>query len=172
MPKPRWVAFLRGVSPGNCKMDALAAAFEAAGFEDVKTVLGSGNVVFGAKASSPAALAKRAEAAMLEGMGRSFSTIIRAVDVLRAMLEEDPFADLRVPRGAKRVVTFLREPPRVVPDLPLAKGQARIVRVSGAEAFTYYVPTPGQPVFMTLIEKTFGKDVTTRTWETVEKVSR
>jgi hypothetical protein len=25
------------------------------------------------------------------------------------------------------------------------------------------------PVFMTLIEKTFGKNVTTRTWETVAK---
>ncbi len=25
---------------------------------------------------------------------------------------------------------------------------------------------------MTLIEKTFGKDVTTRTWETVKKVAR
>ncbi len=28
------------------------------------------------------------------------------------------------------------------------------------------------PVFMQLIEKTFGKDVTTRTWETLEKVAK
>lgn len=30
----------------------------------------------------------------------------------------------------------------------------------------------GQPVFMTLIEKTFGKALTTRTWDTVAKVAR
>ena len=41
----RYAAFLRGVMPTNCKMPALQAAFEAAGFTDVKTVLGSGNVL-------------------------------------------------------------------------------------------------------------------------------
>ena len=41
----RYAAFLRGVMPTNCKMPQLKAAFEAAGFTDVKTLLGSGNVV-------------------------------------------------------------------------------------------------------------------------------
>ena len=36
--------------------------------------------------------------------------------------------------------------------------------------FSAYVPSPKGPVFMTLIEKTFGKTVTTRTWETVGKI--
>src|ERR1041385_1159873 len=38
---PRYAAFLRGVMPMNCKMAALKAAFEAAGFTDVKTVASS-----------------------------------------------------------------------------------------------------------------------------------
>ena len=42
----------------------------------------------------------------------------------------------------------------------------------GREVFTTYLPTPKGPVFMTLIEKTFGKDVTTRTWDTIKKVAR
>jgi hypothetical protein len=32
------------------------------------------------------------------------------------------------------------------------------------------VERPKGPVFMTLIEKAFGKDQTTRTWQTLEKV--
>ena len=40
------------------------------------------------------------------------------------------------------------------------------------EVLTSYVPSPKGPVFMTLIEKTFGKDVTTRTWDTLQKVAR
>ena len=46
---PRYVAFLRGVSPMNAKMAELKRCFEHAGFEEVKTVLSSGNVVFTAR---------------------------------------------------------------------------------------------------------------------------
>ena len=38
--------------------------------------------------------------------------------------------------------------------------------------FSAYVPGPHGPVFMTLIEKTLGKEVTTRTWDTVKKVAK
>jgi len=38
--------------------------------------------------------------------------------------------------------------------------------------FGAYLPSPKGPVFMTLIEQAFGKDVTTRTWDTVAKVAR
>ena len=55
----------------NCKMPALKAAFEAAGFSDVKTVLGSGNVVFTARRASEQALEQQAEAAMQEQIGRA-----------------------------------------------------------------------------------------------------
>jgi hypothetical protein len=41
--------------------------------------------------------------------------------------------------------------------------------MSDREIFTAYVPGPRGPMFMTLIEKTFGKNVTTRTWDTVKK---
>ena len=44
--------------------------------------------------------------------------------------------------------------------------------MEGGDIFSAYVPSPRGPVFMTLIEKTFGKDVTTRTWDTVQKVVR
>jgi hypothetical protein len=54
-------------------------------------------------------------------------------------------------------------------SLPIETDGARILAVRGREVFTAYVPRPRSPVFMTLLEKTFGKEVTTRTWETVRK---
>ncbi len=39
------------------------------------------------------------------------------------------------------------------------------------EVFSACVPGPRGPVFMTLIEKTFGREVTTRTWDTVVRVA-
>lgn len=168
----RYAAFLRGVSPMNAKMPELAAAFEAAGFADVRTVLSSGNVLFSARAAALVALERKAEAAMKARLGAAFPAIVREVDALRALLEADPFADLRVAPGAKRVVTFLRERPRTLPKLPVERDGARILHVEDREAFSAYVPGPRGPVFMTLIEQTFGKDVTTRTWDTVRKVAR
>lgn len=169
---PRYVAFLRGVSPQNAKMPELKRCFEQAGFSDVKTVLSSGNVIFDSRSVSERSLEEQAESAMQDVLGRSFYTIVRPAAALRALLETGPYAGFDLPPGAKRVVSFLREPqaPRV--SLPLESDGARILGMSGREVFTAYVPGAKGPVFMVLIEKAFGTEVTTRTWETVRKCAQ
>ncbi len=121
---PRWVALLRGVSPMNAKMPQVRAAYEAAGFTDVVTVLASGNVVFDSRSASESAVHKKAAAAMEEHLPQT---------------------------------------------LPLEQDGARILALEGRELYSAYVVGDKGPVFMNLIEKTFGKDVTTRTWDTVRK---
>jgi hypothetical protein len=44
--------------------------------------------------------------------------------------------------------------------------------MKGTEIFSAYVPSLRGAVFMTLIEKTFGNELTTRTWDTLNKVAR
>lgn len=166
---PRYVAFLRAVSPMNAKMPELKKCFEAAGFTDVKTVLSSGNVVFGSRAASVATLERKAEAAMAKRLGKPFFTIVRSTDALQKTLDADPFSRFRLPKNAKRVVTFLRRVHSKKLKLPIEKEGARILAMRDGAIFTAYVPHPRSPVFMTLIDKTFGKTVTTRTWETVRK---
>jgi uncharacterized protein (DUF1697 family) len=170
-PMQRYAAFLRAVSPMNAKMPELKRCFESAGFTDVKTLLSSGNVVFRARASSEASLERKAESAMTKQLGHSFLTIVRRVDALRRILDCDPYRAFRLSAGAKRVVTFLRTAPRAKLELPIERDGARILCLEGTEVFSAYVRGPRGPVFMTLIEKTFGKEVTTRTWETVKKVA-
>jgi uncharacterized protein (DUF1697 family) len=169
---PRYVAFLRGVSPMNAKMAQLKAAFEAAGFDNVTTVLSSGNVVFDARKAAEATLEKKAEAAMSKALGKSFYTIVRSVEHLEKLIEADPYKKYRLPKDAKRVVTFVRAEPKAKPRLPIELDQARILAIEGGDIFTAYVPQQNNPVFMNLIEKTFGKDVTTRTWDTVRKCAK
>ena len=168
----RYAALLRGVSPMNAKMSQLRSAFEAAGFTDVTTVLSSGNVVFTAPRASDASLQRRAETAMSDRLGHAFLTIVRPVDYLRELLASDPYRSFQLEPGTKRVVTFLRDKPRVALSLPLELDGARILVKRGREILSAYVPSPKGAVFMTLIEKTFGKEQTTRTWETVGKVAR
>jgi uncharacterized protein (DUF1697 family) len=142
---------------------------EAAGCTDVRTVLTSGNAVFSA-AGSERVLQKKIAAAMQEHLGRSFMSFLRPIADLQALLDADPYAGLKLPAAAKRIVTFLPAEPASVPPLPIEREGARIFAVAGREAFSFYLPQPGNPVFMTLLERTFGKDVTTRTWDTVRKV--
>lgn len=168
----RYAAFLRGVSPMNAKMPELKRCFESAGFEDVKTILSSGNVVFSARKTTERSLEQKVEAAMTKELGRTFMTIVRPVDALRAILEADPYRAFRLAPAAKRVVTFLRSKPKTKPVLPVEADGARILGIEGTEVFTAYVPSPKGAVFMTLLERTFGKDITTRTWDTLQKVAR
>jgi uncharacterized protein (DUF1697 family) len=156
----------------NAKMPALKACFEEAGFTDVRTVLASGNVVFSARAASETALERKAEAAMAASLGRTFMTIVRPVEALQALIARDPYASFRLSPQAKRVVTFVRKPPRANLALPLEVDGARILTIEGREIFTAYVPSPRGAVFMQLIEKTFGTEVTTRTLDTVRKLAR
>ncbi len=155
----------------NAKMPDLKRACEAAGFTDVKTLLSSGNVLFDASEASASALEKKIEGAMAKSLGVSFLTIVRSIESLQEMLDSDPYGGFRLAPGAKRVVTFLRKTPASL-ELPIEQDGARVLRLEGHNLFSAYVPNPKGPVFMTLIEKAVGKEQTTRTWQTLEKIAR
>ncbi|MEZ4230549.1 MAG: DUF1697 domain-containing protein [Polyangiaceae bacterium] len=167
----RYAAFLRGVSPMNVKLPELRRALEGAGFADVRTVLTSGNVVFSAPKGSNLALAQELEAAMSAGLDRSFPTIVRSLSALQRLLRSDPFAEWDLDRGERCTVTFLRIAPRKRIELPLEHKGVRILQRKGLEVFCCY-REGAETAFIPFIEKTFGKNLTTRTWQTLEKVAR
>jgi len=166
---PRYVALLRGVSPSNCKMPQLKECFQAAGFEEVRTLLSSGNVAFTTRDSSWSTLERQAEEAMAVSMGHAFPTIIRPTEYLQGLVASDPFADFNLPPTAKRVVTFLRRPENPGVELPLERDGVWILKLAGTEVFSAYEPSPKGAIFMTLLDRTFGKSITTRTIDTVGK---
>lgn len=167
---PTYAAFLRGISPLNAKMSELRECFEAAGFSNVKTVLGSGNAVFETRSRSRATLERQLEAAMEKDLGRVFATTVRSIDELAALVAADPYKAFKLAPNCKRVVTLLHAKPKARVKLPIELDDARILCVKGTEIYSAYVPSAKGPVFMHLIEKTFGKDLTTRTWDTIGKV--
>src|SRR5207245_3566222 len=69
---PVYVALLRGINVGGHKrvpMDQLRKLCEGLGFGQVKTYIQSGNVVFKARKTDPAALSKRLEKEILKHFG-------------------------------------------------------------------------------------------------------
>ena len=139
---PRYVAFLRGVSPMNAKMPALKSCFEAEGFSGVRTLLSSGNVVFNARSLSLATLERRAQNTMQAELGRSFDTFVRSTEYLRELIESDPFAEFGLPPEAKRVITFLRRPADPKVTLPFERDGVSILKFTGSEVLAAYLPGP------------------------------
>jgi uncharacterized protein (DUF1697 family) len=169
---PRYVAFLRGVSPTNLKMADFKRCLETAGYNNVKTVLSSGNAAFDSSSKSAAVIERQIEAAFTKQLRRSFYTIVRSVEELQGLIESDPYSQFDLPINAKRVVTFARKLPGLKSGLPIERDGAQILAVRDREAFSAYVPGPKGAVFMELIKANFGSDVTTRTWETVNKSAK
>ena len=87
----RYAAFLRGVNLGKrtVKSAELKAAFEALGFENVKTLLASGNVLFDAKAGK--GLKPKIEAGLREQFGFEVPIVLRTLDELKQMVAANPF---------------------------------------------------------------------------------
>jgi hypothetical protein len=68
-------------------------------------------------------------------------------------------------------MTLLRDKPTKKLRLPIEAYGTQILAMKGGMIFSAYVPSPRGAAFMTVIEKAVGKDVTTRTWDTVRKVA-
>lgn len=153
----------------NAKMPVLKQAFESAGFTGVKTVISSGNVVFDHPGAPVDELESQAEAAMTAIMGKCFGTYVRPVEHLRRLLERAPFDPYPLPPEAKRLVGFLKRPQEGALELPIHRDGASILELDGVEVLCAYVPNPQGVLFMPLLEKTFTKQITTRTVDTVRK---
>jgi uncharacterized protein (DUF1697 family) len=110
MPKVRYVALLRGINVGGnnlIKMPALKANFEAHGFEDVVTYIASGNVVFTAAAPSPAALARKLEAGILETFSCSTIAVLRTGKQMKDIVARAPKGFGAQPEKYRYDVIFL-----------------------------------------------------------------
>jgi uncharacterized protein (DUF1697 family) len=89
----RAVALLRGVNVGGVrfKMADLAAALEATGFTDVRTVLASGNVVFESDEADASRLKHVIEQALRERFGYDAWIVLVTREKLAAIVAAFPF---------------------------------------------------------------------------------
>lgn len=171
----RYAALLRGIAPSgkNMSNDKLRGVFEGLGFTAVGSVLASGNIVFGSPQTDVPALEQQIETALNSELGIPGRTIVRSHAELRRLLDSDPFAGLTHGRGSYLTVTFLKGlPAEVTPEIP--DGLTRVLGYDAAARAVFAITDnsdPGRtPEFMVWLERAYGKDVTTRTWLTVQRI--
>ncbi len=173
-----YVAFLRGINVGGnkiIKMADLAKAFTSLGFANVRTLLASGNVVFEAS-NAKAATSPVIEAKLERAFGKKIGVIVRTGQEIQAIVKADLFRGIKVTSAMRLYVTFLPGKPSSTLTLPYESPEKdfRILRLADDALFSVLTlsPTRGTTDAMGILEKEFGKAITTRNWNTVVKIAR
>ncbi len=171
-----YVAFLRGINVGGVtvKMDKLKKSFEALGFTGVKTLLTSGNVLFAAPAAGESTLVSKIEKKLAADFGREIGVLVRKVEELRRLAEAEPFGAIKLMPQTRRYVTFLSEKSKGSLKIPYATpdNHFRIIRANDREVCSVATLSEGGRTvdLMSMLEKEYGRKVTTRNWNTIEKI--
>ena len=168
----RQIALLRGInlaSRNRVSMPDLRRALGEAGYEDVATLVQSGNIVL-SSTKRPKALERDISKLVLDEFGVESATVVRTRDELAAVIERNPIPD--GPSTPKLFqVTFFSEEPDAARVAELAQqdfGDEEVV-VIGREAYAWHP----DGIQKSKLARELGKalrDGTARNWNTVTKL--
>ena len=170
---PVLISMLRGVNVGphnRIKMDALRALYESLKFEDPRTYVQSGNVIFRTKEKNSPALAKKIQQAIERTFKCSPQVILRTTDELKKAIDASPFAGRDNLEPGKILVTFLAaEPgPQARNTLLSLRSYPEEIHLKGRELFIYFPDGAGKSKLpWSRVEKLFQTTGTARNWNSV-----
>jgi uncharacterized protein (DUF1697 family) len=171
-----YVALLRGINVGRNKRVAMAdlrAMLADLGVERPRSLLVSGNLVFEAPRTSPAALERRIQASVPMTFGFDSEIFVRTAAEWRAIVAANPFPeDARRAPGHLLVMCLRRAPDAArVGALQAAITGSERVRAAGRQAYLVFPDGQGRSrLTPAIIERHLGTG-TARNWNTVLKLA-
>lgn len=167
-----YIALLRGVNVGGknkLPMKELVDILESLGYQDVRTYIQSGNVVFSSHTKVGKSQSDEISRAILSKMGFAPKVLLLDRERFQRSIEHNPF-----PVDNGKVLHFFffdAAPPK--PDIDrLEQLRAGTEKFELAENLMYlYAPDGiGRSKLAASVEKAVGVSVTARNWNTVEKL--
>jgi uncharacterized protein (DUF1697 family) len=169
-----YIALLRGINVSGqkiIKIEELRKLFESLGFENVKTYIQSGNVIFNSRIDSAEKIVKSVEKKIKEVYSFDVTVIIRTRDELSTIIKSNPFS--KTNPAEKLYVLFLSDianNDNVEKLLPY-KSKTEEFRLIGKEIYLYYPDGYGKSKLTNnIFESKLGVKATTRNWNTVNKL--
>lgn len=174
MSDTRYIAFLRGINVGGhhkITMQDLKKMFEDMGMSDVQTILASGNVLFKSKEIEPKKVQMKVEESLKSNLGYPISVIIRTQEQIHDLVRSEPFSDIKTGADTRLYVSFLSTPPTT--SVRINSDYFQVISISDTEVCSVLQLNPhmGSTDGMNILEKHFGKDITTRNWNTILKIA-
>jgi uncharacterized protein (DUF1697 family) len=172
-----YVLFLRGINVGGHKkvpMADLRALLAELGFENVGTILASGNAWFEAQDQTEAELLDVIMPAFEKRFGFKVAMMIFLGDMVKRWFESSPFAGFELDKSLRGYVTFVEAGVKAPWSLPhdALDGHLKILNQQGRAVFSVidHSAKVGSPDAMKVWEEALGKNITTRTWATMERI--
>jgi uncharacterized protein (DUF1697 family) len=174
---PTCVALVRGINVGGhnrVAMQDLRLLAEQLGFEDVRTLLQSGNLVFRTRTVDMEALEARLEREAGKRLGlKTPAFFVRTADEWVALVKKNPFREEAERDPARLLAVLVKDAPRpaAVAALRAAIPGRERVEARGRVAYFYYPDGVGRSKLTpALIEKHLAGPATARNWNTVMKL--
>jgi uncharacterized protein (DUF1697 family) len=169
------IALLRGInlaSRNRISMGALRELLEDMGYQEVRTLLQSGNVVLTAE-QSPEEVARAIEREIAKRLGLSIDVIVRTAEELASVVAANPLGDVATD-GSKHFVVFLSEEPDQarLGELDEQDFAPERFRARGREVFVW-CPNGmrDSPLLKVLGKQRLARTATMRNWNTVAKLA-
>lgn len=171
-----YIGLLRAINLGahnKIKMADLRQLLVDLGLEDPKTLLLSGNVVFGSPSQPAAKLERLLQDATAKHLGVTTEFFVRTAKEWNAIVDANPF-----PAEARRdpghlVMMCLKDtpPPAALKALQAAIRGREVVKAKGPQAYFVYPDGIGRSkLTIAVIERILGTRGTARNWNTVTKL--
>jgi len=170
-----YVALLRGVNVGGkmVSMAKLREMLESLGFADVRTLLQSGNAVFGAPAKTAARLEQQLEAATAKHLGITCDYHVRTAAELQAAIDANPMTAQADKDPSRFTVTFYKAPldAATVKAAQAAIQGPEILGADGRHLYMYWPDGQGNSKAGAAVGKVLKVNGTARNWNTVLKLA-
>ena len=176
--KEKYVAFLRGINVGGhhkVPMVQLREEMEKLNFENVVTLLNSGNIIFDAIADESERLEKIISEHLEKAFGFPIPTILRRSEMIYKLMSNNPFKDIILTKDIRLYVSFLRKDTESVLQLPWTNDDNSfkiIDKIDGTIVSVLDLSVSKTIKGMEVLERNFGKDITTRNWNTINRVAK
>ncbi|MCX2681381.1 DUF1697 domain-containing protein [Galbibacter sp. EGI 63066] len=177
-PKEKYIAFLRGINVGGhhkVPMAELRKEMEVLGFENVITLLNSGNAIFEAVPTAIEDLEKTISEHIEKVFGFPIPTLIRKAETIYKILTDDPFKNIEVTKDIRLYVSFLQKNVDSTMELPWIspEGTYKIIGRDDKTIFSVLdVSVTKTPKAMEVLGKYFKTDITTRNWNTIKRIEK
>jgi uncharacterized protein (DUF1697 family) len=172
-----YIALLRGINVGGHAQVAMAdlrSLLDDLGFENPRSLLNSGNLVFDCPPRRPARLERTLETETKKRLALAPDYFVRTGQEWKTIIAGNPYRAEAKRDPGHLVVMFLKDAPAAKPvkDLRAAIVGREVLRVTGRHAYIHYPDGQGTSrLTNTLIEKKLGTRGTARNWNTVLKLN-
>jgi uncharacterized protein (DUF1697 family) len=166
-----FIALLRGINvsgKNRIRMQELRISFESLKLSGVETYIQSGNVIFDCEGIDPENLSGLIEGKIVQSFGTPVQVLLRDLDNLIRIVENNPFRPQVKFNPEKLHITFLSQTPRLQETTLTGKQNGDEFQRKGCEVYLYCPDGYGRTKFSnTYFEKVMGVPATTRNWKTV-----